>query len=426
MIAQENPLISFVKKINWSYQWQKIKNNGFYIIGFVLLVSFVFFEFKEFSLVGPIFADMQIIGIIKPDASFTRILIKCLILAVFVVSWDLLSGYTGQISFGHVVFFAFGAYFAVLAKNPFELHEGILNISHPGYPTESINLGFIGDVNLGFVKAIFLAAFLTATFAIFLGILTLRSKGPYFALITLVIPLIFQSLVTTEGLEDYTGGENGLFISANNTLAETPESQLKIIFVIAIASIGVMYVIAKSRFGIVLQAIREDDHAASASGVNVSFYKIAILAVSAFFASIAGALVVHITGVSSGIFVTERSFEPIIFTIVGGIGTITGAVLGTFFLVPVLDWYIQDAFLESPTVNTLALAVLLLFVLRFQPLGLVRAKKRLRNAIIFGFAWMLSLMFYDATDDGFVIDQSSNGPKLVPTQLDSVIGWLFK
>ena len=99
---------------------------------------------------------------------------------------------------------------------------------------------------------------------------------------------------------------------------------------------------------------------------------------------------------SSSIFDTERSFQVIIFSILGGIGTITGAVVGAFLLTFSIENYLNEALIAIPTVETLVLSLFLIFSLRYQPRGIIRAQPQFRNSLVFSSVWSVFWVFYES------------------------------
>ncbi|MCE7735602.1 MAG: branched-chain amino acid ABC transporter permease [Candidatus Heimdallarchaeota archaeon] len=390
--------------INWSYYFDDIKSRKFYIFGFLLLISVIYMD--EWKIIGPTVTQAQELSILPSSINMAIILQKAAILVIFAVSWDLLSGYSGQVSFGHALFLGMGAYLSALIKLGPKVGESYI------FPGIEDNYQVLFGINLdvSVLQAIFYAASLVSLFALFLGALTLRMKGPYFALVTLVLPLIAQILVS-KIWGDYTGGDGGITILNRAQLIQDPiESELVgleiyslkieqlfvIVLILTILCVGIMNLIAKSRYGLVLRSIREDELAASSSGININFYKLSVFIISSFFAAIAGGLFVQSLGTaSSSIFVPTRSFEVIIFTILGGIGTIAGGVVGTFVLIFAISIYIDKGFVEIPTIEVLIFGLILIIVLRYQPRGLVNAKPQLRNALFFGVFISILTAFYD-------------------------------
>ncbi len=389
-------------KLDWEYYWDEVKKRKFFIFGFFLVVLLPTMD--TWIFLGPSVRTAQSVGIM-PDSVTTSIIIqKAAILVIFAVSWDLLSGYSGQISFGHALFLGMGGYLAVMIR------EGLMIGDQEVFPGMEEQLVDIGGIyfDLSVIEAIILASALIAVFALVTGTIILRLKGPYFALVTLVLPLIAQILVT-KIWGDFTGGDGGLQITSQ-LIQKPPGSTLEgldlfklqieqmttVILTFAIVCVAIMYLLARSRYGLVLKAIREDEQAASSSGINVSLYKVSVFVISSFFASVAGGLLAQVFGSStSALFESERSFEIIIFSILGGIGTILGAIIGTFVLFFALSYYIKDGFVDLQTIEVLIFGLLLIIIIRYQPRGLINADPQLRNSLFFGVIFSFLMAFYD-------------------------------
>lgn len=268
----------------------------------------------------------------------------CAIFAIFAASWDLLTGYTGQLSLGHALFFGLGAYTTAL-----------LNL-HLGWPQwATIPLG--------------------AFVAVIAGLLTclpaLRLRGFYLALVTLALPIIMRGIV--DATPDFTGGEAGLFGFVGLTGSAVGDYWL--IYVIMLISLAIMWKLTDTtskmvRTGLIIRAIREDEIAARSSGVNTTFYKAMAFAVSAFFAGIAGALYAHVIRVAGPSTIeVQTSFNAVIWTIFGGVGSIYGAVAGTYILYSLFDLMRLNPIGDQ--IRFLLLPVILALVLLFMPEGLI-------------------------------------------------------
>lgn len=269
-----------------------------------------------------------------------RILILTNIYAIYAASWDFLSGFTGQINFGHAVFFGVAAYAAA-----------ILNLKVGLKPWATIPIGALVAVLAGLV----------------VGIPALRLRGHYLALVTLAFPIILKGIVFA--FPDFTGGELG--VSGITPLSGSRTFVYYLSLVVMIASAIIMWKLtdAKSAFfraGLIFHAIREDEITARASGINTTKYKLLAFSVSGFFAGVTGGLSAHfmrIAGPSN--LEIMFSFQPIIWTIFGGIGTIYGPITGVYILYPGME------FLRViPELRTLIFAFIVVFVLLFMPQGL--------------------------------------------------------
>jgi branched-chain amino acid transport system permease protein len=264
-----------------------------------------------------------------------RILILTSIFAILAASWDLLSGFTGQMNFGHALFFGVGAYTAALFN------------SHAQIPPW-------GSVPLGGLAAVFAG--------LIIGIPCLRLRGTYLALTTLAFPIILMGIVFA--IPDITGGELG--ISGLDRLARSRVSNYYIVVIIMILLCTVMWKITDSNTGIIFHAIREDEVAVRAAGINTTRYKLLAFCLSGFFAGISGGLYAHFMRIAGpSTLEVSMSFSVVIWSVFGGMVTIYGPVGAVFVLFPLLE------FLRFwPEYRTLMFAVLVLVILLYMPDGL--------------------------------------------------------
>ncbi len=200
--------------------------------------------------------------IVYADAYVLRILTMTCLFAIFAASWDLLAGYTGQVNFGHALFFGAGAYTSAILS---------LKLGIP--PWATIWAGAAVAMAIGFL----------------VGFLCLRLRGSYLSLATLAFPLIALGLLFA--FPDFSGGELGL--SGLRRLAVTPTANYYIALVSMLGVVLGLWLLADSKFGLVLHAIRDDEIAARASGINTLRYKMVVFAISAAAAGFAGALFAH-------------------------------------------------------------------------------------------------------------------------------------
>jgi len=283
-------------------------------------------------------AGVLLLPLVYGDPYILRIVAMTCVFAIFAASWDLLAGYAGQINFGHALFFGAGAYTSALV---------------------SIRLGvapWLGVVAGGAMATLF-------GFAV--GYVCLRLRGSYLSLATLAFPLIALGLLFA--FPDFSGGELG--VSGVRSLAVSRTANYYIIAVVMIVLVFGMWHIADSKFGLVLHAIRDDEVAVRASGINTTRYKLAVFAMSAFAAGIAGALYAHflrVAGPSS--LEVALSFQVVIWGIFGGVATIYGPVAAVFILYPLTEWL--GSFRAFGELRLLIFAVIVLLVLLFMPRGL--------------------------------------------------------
>ena len=228
------------------------------------------------------------------------------------MSWDLLAGYSGQINFGHALFFGVAAY------------SSALMYKYLGWqPWATIPLSVLAAVGAGVLSCL----------------PALRLRGPYLSLLTLAYPLMLAGIVMA--LREYTGGESG--ITNLPSIAATQSGTYYICLVVMTVSVLIMWKLTDAgskyvRTGLIFHAIREDEIAARATGINTIRYKLLAFAVGGFFAGIAGALYAHVIGsVNISVLLVTTSFQAIIWVVFGGIVSIYGAVVGVYILYPLIQ-----------------------------------------------------------------------------------------
>jgi branched-chain amino acid transport system permease protein len=236
------------------------------------------------------------------DRYFLSVFTLATLYAAIAASWDLLSGYTGRENFGHAMFIGTGAYTAALFNTRLHLPP-VLGIAAGG----------------GAVVAL----------AILVGVPTLRLRGPYFALATLAGAGIMERLALL--LWPLTGGEDGVYGVRPLSLS-APTTYLTTLAFMAAVVVG-LYWATRSEWGMVLRAIRANEEACEASGLNTTVYKMGALLLSALPAGLAGGLYAHVQEhVGPAVYSAALSVTVIIMTVIGGIGTIYGAAAGGFLL----------------------------------------------------------------------------------------------
>ncbi len=255
---------------------------------------------------------------------------------VLALSWNIISGYTGYVSFGHVVFYGVGAY-----------ASGIL----------------VADYGWHWLATLFVGGVVGVAIAILIGYPVLRLKGPYFAIAMLGAAEGTRVIVTV--WDSLTHGGLGINLPNVENSMETYFAML----VLMIVTIGVSYWVGHSRFGIRLNAIREDEVAAGALGINTTVYKLAAFCLSAVFPAIAGGIQANKT-----LYLDPDTEFFILITItmtlmamVGGKGTVVGPIVGA-----ILIYSVQEVvWVQFPSAHLSAFGVFLIVVARFMPRGIV-------------------------------------------------------
>jgi len=311
------------------------------LFGFYLRKLYTLFKSEVLVLPSRIAVFVFVLGVLSlplftQDPYLLRILIFTAIFALLAASWDLLSGFTGQMNFGHALFFGVAAYCTALLN---------LRLDFP--PWLSIPLGALGAVVAGLI----------------IGIPCLRLRGTYLALTTLAFPIILMGIVFA--IPDITGGELG--ISGIDRLSRSRVTDYYVTTVLMLGLGFLMWKITDSKTGIIFHAIREDEVAVRASGVNTTRYKLYAFCLSGFFAGIAGGLYAHIMRTAGpSTLEVALSFQIVIWAVFGGIVSIYGPVAGVFILYPLLE------FLRiMPKIRMLVFAFIVLMTLLYMPEGLI-------------------------------------------------------
>lgn len=295
------------------------------VIGLIFIAALCFI---------PLFTDQEYI---------LRIFILACIYAIFAASWDFLSGFTGLLNFGHAAFFGVSAYVCGLLSSRF------------GFPPWfTIPLG----------------SFVATLMGLLVGAPALRLRGIYLALVTLAFPTILAGLVFA--FPELTGGELGIF--GITPLASSRVVEYYVVLAIMTLALFIMWKLTdvKSkivRTGVIFRSIAQDEITARACGIQTTKYKFLAFGISGFFAGIAGGLYAHfIKVVGPSTLELLFSFQAILWTIFGGLGTIYGPVAGVFLLFPFTEFMTLSA--VGTEIRFILLAVILILTLLFMPEGL--------------------------------------------------------
>nr|BAL53388.1 branched-chain amino acid transport system permease protein [uncultured Acetothermia bacterium]BAL59661.1 branched-chain amino acid transport system permease protein [Candidatus Acetothermum autotrophicum] len=262
----------------------------------------------KFLVLGLTVLIVGAIGPLLPSKWMTT-LTYAQLFAVYAMGWDILSGMTGQISFGHIFFVAVAGY-----------TTGLLNLYLHWPIWATIPVGAVMAVVAGLL----------------FSVPALRLRGPYFSLVTLILPLAAARLVII--LADWTGGELGKFgVAALCPLPDFKANQYCNYYSLwgLMTGVGLFLVwLSTSRFGKILEAIRENEEAVEAAGINTAKYKIFAFVVSACVVGLGGAFSVHTNEAVffNSLLSLTSSIEMIVASVIGGMGTIVGALWGGFLV----------------------------------------------------------------------------------------------
>jgi len=260
------------------------------------------------------FGLMVVVLLVAPLVVYPVFLMKALCFALFACAFNLLLGYVGLLSFGHALFFGWASYASAHAAKVW------------GLPPE---------------LAILFGAVVAAGFGLIVGALAIRRQGIYFAMITLALAQMMYFFAVQA---PFTGGEDGIQGVPRGKLFGLIDlaNQTNMYFTVLAIFLGsflTIYRIINSPFGEVLKAIRENEARAISLGYRTSQYKLAAFVLSATFAGVAGATKAIVFQLASLTDVDwPMSGEVILMTLVGGLGTVFGPVVGAFFIVTVENY----------------------------------------------------------------------------------------
>ena len=326
---------------------------------------------------------------IFPGTKALNVAAKMMVFIVLVASFDLLLGYTGIVSFAHTMFYGLGAYGVAIACTQMG----------PTWPAVGVGVG-------GAVLASLVLSFL-------IGLFSLRVKAIFFAMITLAVASAFLSLASQ--LSDFTGGEDGLNFKVPEALRPSTmyldapflgasiDGRLLtyyLLFIATVLLVLLMLRIVNSPFGRVLLAIRENDFRAEAIGYRTVVYRTLSNVLSALFATLAGCLLalwLRYNGPDTSLSF-EIMLDVLLIVVIGGMGTIYGAVVGSVLFV-LAQSYLQDVMklasvvlagvfdgvpvlsqLTSPDRWMLWLGILFVLAVYHFPAGVVGRLRALKNS----------------------------------------------
>ncbi len=292
---------------------------------------------RYFSLSAILFGTLTVFPLIVKSAEWQSTLIIAFYYALLAIAWDILGGYTGQISFAVAAFGSIGAYTAALLA------------PHGVTPVIGILIGSLVAAAVGYL----------------LGRISLKLSGAYFALITLAFAEVVRLIIVNEW--QWTRGELGLEVQP---LLPSTASYIAYYYiflaVLFIIQIGV-YVFLNSPMGLYLQAIRDNEMGAKAAGINTVRWKAIAAAISSGIAGLGGALYVHFLQLAvPQMGSIAETGKAIAVTVIGGIGTLAGPIFGA-----VLMRLVEEALRSFGSYHLLLFGLLLMVFVRFFQEGLI-------------------------------------------------------
>ena len=293
--------------------------------------------------------------VIKPTDSMSmllKVLQKGSIYALAAVSMNLLNGFTGLFSLGHAGFMLIGAYAYAILTIPseardvvYQYYDAAIRVSFP----EALGgaMGPFGTL-LGVVLAVIAAGLLATLVAWLIGLPVLRLKSDYLAIATLGFAEVVRAVFQWGKLGPVTNGSNPLksFVRINSfqlKLGGTTFSLSTFVPVLlATVCIGLIVMLVNSTYGRAFKAIRDDEVAAEAMGINLARHKMLSFCVSSFFAGVAGAGMAMVLGIAQASnFKSAMTYEILLMVVLGGIGSISGSCIGAMLFIAASEWWLR-------------------------------------------------------------------------------------
>ncbi len=264
------------------------------------------------------------------NTMLSTVIQKGSIYALLAVSLNLLNGFTGLFSLGQAGFMMIGAYTYAILTIPVESRASVYQYFDGG----------IVQFALPKLLAIALAGAVAAAFAYLVGKPVLRLKSDYLAIATLGFAEIMRAIIQWNKL--------GPLTNASNLLKKFPRySSIFFPVLLSAICIGIIVLLINSSYGRAFKAIRDDEIAAEAMGISLSRHKIIAFVISSFFAGIGGALLAMFSAsVQAKSFTSAMTYEILLIVVIGGIGSVTGSVLGSFLYIACSEWWLR--FLDDP------------------------------------------------------------------------------
>ena len=295
--------------------------------------------------------------VIKPSNKMYMLLTvlqKGSVYALAAVSMNLLNGFTGLFSLGHAGFMLIGAYTYAIFSIPaasrdtvYQYYDAAIRISFPEVLGNA--LGGFGTV-LGVIICVLLAGLMASLFAYLIGLPVLRLKSDYLAIATLGFAEIIRAIFQWGKLGPVTNGSNLLksFTRISNFKIGTFSMSTFVPVLIATVSIILIVMLVNSTYGRAFKAIRDDEVAAEAMGINLAKHKMLSFVTSSFFAGVGGALfAMYVANAQAKVFTATMTYEILLIVVIGGIGSISGSCIATFLYVACSEWWMR--FLDTET-----------------------------------------------------------------------------
>ena len=306
-------------------------------------------------------------SILLPTSQLFVVLKKAAVYSLVAVSMNLLNGFTGLFSLGQAGFMLLGAYTYAILTVPLSVKDQVYYLyggSAVKFSLPDLFWGIFGTSGAGYAVglvlavliALILAGLVAAGFAYLIGLPVLRLKSDYLAIATLGFAEILRAIFQWQKLGPVTNGANmiksfPIFSSFNikSNGATVLYLSTFVPFLIAILCVVLIVLLVNSTYGRAFKAIRDDEVAAEAMGINLAKHKMLSFVVSSFFAGVGGALfAMYVANAQAKVYTTTMTYEILLIVVIGGIGSISGSCIATFLYVACSEWWLR--FLDKETV----------------------------------------------------------------------------
>jgi len=295
----------------------------------------------SFGLLALLFIVLVILENVLPRTSIIfTVLKKGAIYALVAVSMNLLNGFTGLFSLGQAGFMLLGAYTYAIFTIPVGMRHQVYQYFDGG----------VVQFTVPVIVALILAGVVAALFAYLIGLPVLHLKSDYLAIATLGFAEIIRAIFQWDKLGPLTNG--------SNLLRKYPTFQsVTFYFAVSAICIAIIVLLINSTYGRAFIAIRDDEVAAEAMGINLAHHKRMSFIISSFFAGISGAmLAIFQTTIQASQFKSAMTYEILLIVVIGGIGSVTGSCISSFLFIACSEWWLR--FLDNSNYNIPGLNIL--------------------------------------------------------------------
>jgi branched-chain amino acid transport system permease protein len=344
-----------------------------------------FLHTRAFQLLVVSFIILSLIPIFITDKFLLLLFTLIFIFSIYASSWNFLAN-SGQGSLGHAAFLGIGGFIAAIIGN--KIAQAVIAVIG-GYTMP------VGALSLAIQLCVILVGgLISAAVGLLIGLACVRLKAWYLAMVTFGFSVIAFAL--SSQFDVITNGNQGF---SPQTLVTGGYPFYLLVVAFSVVSITIMYLIMKSRMGLAFRAIKDNESEARMIGISTTKYKLTAFVISTFFAGIAGGLYVYCVGfVDNSIFSPANSFLPLIMTVIGGLGTVSGPIIGAVFLTSIeqilklqsvnqalnstLGPLFPNVAYAGPPLTYLFIGVILLLIVIFSPQGLTHLFRKFYTYLV--------------------------------------------